>query len=101
MNKRRQAALSVRLKVLAATIGVGGVVAMGTLTMLVGGFAAEAAGPVPAHDPTQTGVGNTITQNPFTSQVPIAEPALQAPPWGGKGWPGAGNWAQSGPGHSH
>ena len=81
-----------RVKLLAAATGAGSVIAMSALTIAFGGFQAQAAGPVVAHDPTHTGAGNTVTIGVPPSDPPIANaaPGVQADPWQGKGWPADG-----------
>ena len=85
-------------KLLAAAIGVAGVIAMGGFTLAVGGFQAPAAGAAVSARPAVTGAGNTVTQAPVhvlpkapsTLQIPAAAPNNPAPAWQGGGWPGFG-----------
>jgi hypothetical protein len=91
-NQRKQPGVGTRVKVLAAAVGSCGVLAMGALTMALGGSQAQAAGPVLADKPSQTGAGATLTQGPPPSvpYVQNAAPAPQVQPWTGGGWPANG-----------
>jgi hypothetical protein len=85
-------------------VGICGVLAMGTLTTVLGGSHAQAAGPVLTDKPSQTGAGDTVTMQtapPPAPAVPNAAPGVQAQPWQGKGWPANGWFGIGGNGHTH
>jgi hypothetical protein len=77
----------VNVKVLAAAIGAGGVVAMGALTMVVGAAEGPATGPTVADGPTMAGAGSTVTQSyAQTSQPAAASPTMKATAFVGGDW---------------
>jgi hypothetical protein len=92
-TRRNGQAMNSRVKVLAAAVGICGVLAMSVMTAVLGGSQAQAAGPVLTDKPSQTGAGQTITAQqvaPDKPWVTNAAPAPQAQPWQGQGWPANG-----------
>ena len=67
-------------------VGVGTLVAMAMLTLLVGRSTTD--------PPSSTTVIAAPGHSTTTRTAPSAVPSLQAPPWGGQGWPGLG-WYDS------
>ena len=67
-----------KTRLLAAVIGVGGVIAMGGMTMAAGGLQAPAAGAAVSLRPALTGAGSTVTQAPVHA-LPKAPSKLETP----------------------
>ena len=83
MSPRDTYRVSARIKVAAAAVGAGVMVAMGALTMAFGGTEAHAIVPTPPLD----GAGDTSTQTTAATTIatPAASPTMKAPPYGKSG----------------
>ena len=79
---RIEQGISMRVKVLGAAVGGGVVVAMGALSVALGGTEAHATS-----GPAIGGAGDTITQTTAatTLATPVASPTVKAPPYGQSG----------------
>jgi hypothetical protein len=90
-TRRNGQATNSRVKVLAAAVGICGMLAMSVMTAVLGGSQVHAAGPVLTDKPSQTGAGQTITMQQIApTKAGDAPPAPEAQPWTGKGWPANG-----------